>query len=373
MKYDIELIAKIVISRREGRDIVFWGAHQELLDDLNRNGIVVKYIFTGNENLLNSDTQLYKPLRELNGNSYKYFLILPYFMTDKLEWQLSMLEEWEYQYDKDFLAIQPSKEWIISKDNYKLIRDGNRVIGCPSGVRISVYGIDNQVVFKNIALRGKLEIKIKGSHNRIIIENGCELNGNGLIVINGNRHNIYLGNDTKFTDLRVSCLIENSKLVVNNHATFMRNTTFTLHKDDIIEIGQDCMISFDVVFQVGDGHSIFDILTRKNINCGVKAKINGISYSSAIQLGRHVWVGRRSTILGGNTIVRDGCIIGAETFVKGQFNYNNVVIAGVPGKIKRKNVAWSRKNFSENILDCGEYIVPTDDGNIIETDLDLTE
>ena len=269
---------------------------------------------------------------------------------------MGKLEEMEYLYDKDFIGIQPLKEWKVTSDNYRSIGDCNRVIGCPSAVKISIHGIDNEIIFKNVIFNGKLDVKIVGSHNRILIENGCELNGNSVIFVNGNKHNIYIGNNTKFTDVRISCFIENSRLIINEHATFMKNVCFVLHKDDIIEIDSDCLVSFDVVFQVGDGHSIFDIHTGKNINCGVQREENGIQYSNSIQLERHVWVGRRSIILGGNTIIREGSIVGAGAFVKGQYNYNNVIIAGVPAKIKKKDVAWSRKDFSESISDCGECI-----------------
>ena len=52
-----------------------------------------------------------------------------------------------------------------------------------------------------------------------------------------------------------------------------------------------------------------------------------------IKIGSNVWIGTNATILPGST-VSDGCIIGANSLVKGTFP-ENTLIAGNPAVVKR--------------------------------------
>lgn len=114
------------------------------------------------------------------------------------------------------------------------------------------------------------------------------------------------------------------------------------------------MFSFDIIVQTGDGHSIFDIKTGKNINSNKKMKEENILYK--IELGDHVWVGRCGLILGSMkpTVIGSGSIVGAQSVVKGKFP-NNVILAGTPAKVIKKDIAWSRKNMADNMEDCNGY------------------
>lgn len=113
-----------------------------------------------------------------------------------------------------------------------------------------------------------------------------------------------------------------------------------------ISIGTDCMFSVDVALLSGDGHSIFDINPERNINSTTDKLKN-----TELNIGGHVWIGIKSTILG-NTKIGSGSIVGAMSFVKGNFP-NNCILAGNPARLIRKDIAWSRENCAEDILRCG--------------------
>lgn len=122
-----------------------------------------------------------------------------------------------------------------------------------------------------------------------------------------------------------------------------------------LNIGEDCMFSWDVEIRTGDGHSIFDVNTGKNIN-----STSEICGRHSIQIGNHVWIGFRSIILY-DTKIGDGSIVGAGSLVKSKFP-NNCIVAGVPAKIIRYDVSWCRENMEQDVLKCGEkYIERTSD------------
>ncbi len=117
-----------------------------------------------------------------------------------------------------------------------------------------------------------------------------------------------------------------------------------------ITIGDDCMFSSDIFIRCGDGHSIFDVVSGENINSTYE-----ISKGRKINIGNHVWLGMRAAILY-HTKIGDGSIVGAMSLVKGILP-NNCIAAGVPAKVVRKDVSWSRENGAENISECGyQYI-----------------
>ena len=65
-----------------------------------------------------------------------------------------------------------------------------------------------------------------------------------------------------------------------------------------------------------------------------------------VKIGNNVWIGENAVIMAG-TEIGDGCIIGANSVVKGQFK-DSAIIVGAPGHIIRKwnNVdkSWDKAN-----------------------------
>lgn len=93
------------------------------------------------------------------------------------------------------------------------------------------------------------------------------------------------------------------------------------------------MIASSVEIRSDDAHPIFDIESENRIN-----------NSEPIIIGEHVWIGARATLLAGSNI-GDGCVIGLGSIVKGFFP-NNVIIAGVPARLIKKDIAWERPHLN---------------------------
>lgn len=92
-------------------------------------------------------------------------------------------------------------------------------------------------------------------------------------------------------------------------------------KLDVINIYlDDCVISHDFTIMDSDGH-----------------RFNGDIRTKDVIVGKHVWIGTRVTILPGVTVY-DGAVIAAGAVVTKDVPANTLV-AGVPAKVIRVNVA----------------------------------
>lgn len=100
-----------------------------------------------------------------------------------------------------------------------------------------------------------------------------------------------------------------------------------------VHLGDDIMFASQVEIRADDGHPIFDVNTRKRINL-----------PNDVMIGNHVWFGAYTRILGG-TNIGDGSVVGIGSIVKGKFP-NNCIVAGVPAKVVRKDIAWERPHLT---------------------------
>lgn len=105
-----------------------------------------------------------------------------------------------------------------------------------------------------------------------------------------------------------------------------------LRGDGNIYIGNDCMFAYNVTIQMGDGHAIYDKGTNEIIN-----------NNKNIYVGNHVWACADTTFLKG-AFVPDNSIVGTKSLITKKFNTPNIAIAGIPAKIVKNNINWTRKS-----------------------------
>lgn len=94
-------------------------------------------------------------------------------------------------------------------------------------------------------------------------------------------------------------------------------------------IGRDCLFASGIMIRTHDAHPIFDRNTHKRINVPKNVIIEN-----------HVWVGDGVCLLPGANI-GEGSIVGTKTVTSSSFS-DHVVIAGVPAKVIRENICWSK-------------------------------
>ncbi len=95
-----------------------------------------------------------------------------------------------------------------------------------------------------------------------------------------------------------------------------------------VEIGDKCLFSWGVEIRTGDHHVIYKRGSKKVLNP-----------SQDVKIGRHVWAGSNVLILKGCHLADDS-VVGANSVVTKKFTQTNVVVAGVPAKIIKKDVDW---------------------------------
>jgi len=181
----------------------------------------------------------------------------------------------------------------------------------PAGVRrevaegpaLRIEGDDN-VVEIGPGARLTLNIIIVGDGNRIEIGPNCRLNGFAAIKCSG-------------AGLRVGA------------ATTMVNGSLQLHEPGEITIGEDCMIANQVYVSLSDIHPIHDRVSGERLNP-----------AASVQIGAHVWLGLRAMVMKGSRI-GPGAVVAAGAVVSGPVP-DHAVVAGVPARVVRENVEWSR-------------------------------
>lgn len=97
-----------------------------------------------------------------------------------------------------------------------------------------------------------------------------------------------------------------------------------------ISFGNNCLISWENLFMDTDFHKIYE-----------KFSTNRINNDRDIKIGDDVWIGCKNTILKGTTI-SNMSIIGSNSLISSKYLEENIVIAGNPSKVLKKNVIWRK-------------------------------
>lgn len=172
------------------------------------------------------------------------------------------------------------------------------------GCRIVVHGTGNVIEIADGCKLYGFSISITGNNNKIILDK--RVTGNSAeICIEDDGNQIFIGKDTKFAGkIHLACT-----------------------ESTQIRIGEDCLLSSEIVIRTGDSHSIVD----KNGN--------RINHAKSVEIGNHVWVGHRALISKGSRLC-DNSVVGTGAIVTSCFDMQGVVVAGVPAKVISTDIDW---------------------------------
>ena len=179
-----------------------------------------------------------------------------------------------------------------------------------TGKDIKMEGVDgvwedqshNKIYFHS-SLPDEIEIYLNGCNSKISFEEGIAVNG--LTICMGNEGICKIGANTRVV----------GTIMYIAYAT--------------VSIGKECMFASNVEIRTHDAHPIFDRTTHKRINP-----------PKDVVLHDYVWIGEGAVLLPGAEI-GEGSIVGARSVTSSNFG-DHVVIVGVPGKVIRENICWSK-------------------------------
>lgn len=200
------------------------------------------------------------------------------------------------------------------KNNIVDISDGIshkiRIVGNNNRVKISY---DPKVQNKKIRSKSRIKINICGNNNNIIIGDLNQYNNGKLTIDIGN----YVGCD-------------NVNIEIGKHLVFVDAVIYAHQSNVPIKIGDNCLFSSGIVIRSGElPHIIYDTNTNKSIDT-----------SKGIDIGNHVWLGQNVFIMK-HVKLAENSIVGSYSVVTKKFDESNVVIAGNPASIRKRNVNWA--------------------------------
>jgi|694.fasta_scaffold79047_4 acetyltransferase-like isoleucine patch superfamily enzyme len=153
--------------------------------------------------------------------------------------------------------------------------------------------------------RLSLQIYLKGVENQVSLGDGVSGSWN-LYLFGGSR--VEIGSGSRAVGL---------EMYVNYRCS--------------CSVGEDCMISENVVFQTGDGHTLVDLDRRKAIN----------QQPSSIRIGDHCWLGRNSVVLASarEICMGSGSVLGLGSILTRTISMTSLAV-GSPARVLRSRISW---------------------------------
>lgn len=224
-------------------------------------------------------------------------------------------------------------EFINSFFPYKTYHNTNKIYVVEKGVKKElkrkIRGL--RIVFGKKAKNNIVELHLPLFFNDTVFE----LSGScGKITIKHSKNKVEKANFqcASYGEIFID---EDSRITMPNLLIITNNNT--KENPSKVIIGKSCQIGQDIIIRTSDGHAIF--------NVGENVPFNA---PQDIVIGDNVWLGARTTVLKGSKIPNN-TIVGSNTLVNKKFVDENIILAGVPAKIVKRNVYWKREGYGDAI------------------------
>ena len=185
----------------------------------------------------------------------------------------------------------------------------------PGACPLADCGEGNAVHYNQTCVFTDCYISIMGNHNTVIFHDHCNLSGLRIFIL-GDENRIEFG----------------ERVIVN--ASPLQPAVFNAIGGRKILVGDGSLFSNNIEIHTSDYHGIYDMEGRR------------VNPDKDIIIGKSVWVCLGCKILKGS-VIADGSIVGAGTVVSGAFREENVIIAGNPGKIIKRNIFWRHEKMDQ--------------------------
>lgn len=263
--------------------------------------------------------KLYKKAHKLACNKYLFFV--SYYFRKIRKLSLFAPNKRRKLFNKSVV-----KHFLLSFKRYRIKGKNNKVIIISNGEKI---------LFNKYQVLKGLSIEIEGNNNTIEIELPLPRLQNSKCEVKGNNNFIRIGRSPYPIKLvlNLGWTVNNRKIIIGKDFSCTSARLLINEDNASLFIGENCMFSRGIIIRT-DGHTIIDKKTGHILN-----------NIADMYIGNHVWVGENVAILK-NTKISDNSIIGLGSIVTKKICEPNVVIAGNPAKIIKKDISWDRENAS---------------------------
>lgn len=193
-----------------------------------------------------------------------------------------------------------------------------------------IYGVGNVI---DVPEKRSIEIRIEGNNNKITVDKNLEVERRIKIHIYGDNNTVNIAQIKGKIDLHIGA---EARLSVKNCSVDIGESSFSdwckivlLENGSRFELGDDCMFSSNILIRCSDAHTVLS----------PDGKV--LNRATSVKIGNHVWCGQ-DVLISKNTEIPDGCIIGARAVVTKKFTKPNCVLAGVPARVTKEDIRWSR-------------------------------
>lgn len=341
--YKIQALVESTVRNFKNRKVVIWGkcddgdlVSQALFE---QHGIATEYFIESNTNLLNGTTV--RSVAEIENKRGEIYVVIPLRYHKSIVEQLNAfgftaVSDFAYHFHNPITVTKNQMDHNIYSDIY-----GNKIIGDIGNCKIFFRGYNATITIGHSAyIEDDVEIHVEDEVEVVI--------GSNVGIFKNSKWSFHpkckirIGDNCKFQrDGDLSCG-KSAEITIGSNTEIGSRYWIVAHNQTRIVIGKDCMFSRDIMLRTNDGHSIFDIHTGKNLNSVPNEQVN-----KSIIIEDHVWVGAKCSLLY-NTKIGSGSIVGAHSLVKKEYP-NNCMIAGVPARVIRKDIAWAKENNRDNM------------------------
>lgn len=178
-----------------------------------------------------------------------------------------------------------------------------------------------------------VNILFKGRGNRLVVHEGAKISGL-RVRFDGDGGYVEVGANPNVGAARWALRVStDSTIIIGRNVTTTGGCFVSALEGTTVRVGDDVMIASEVQIRADDAHAIYDVETKKRANP-----------SGDISVEDHVWLAWGVFVTGG-TRIGEGSVIGVRSVVTRSVP-NNVVAAGAPAKVVRRNIAWERPHLS---------------------------
>lgn len=170
--------------------------------------------------------------------------------------------------------------------------------------RITIKGLKNRLSIENSNIK-RLKIGISGNNNIVTIHKNCMIRDLNIIM-EGNNLEILIKENCEIGGATIVCCGENSSIYLD----------------------ENCLLASNIEIRNNDGHIIYE---NEVI----------INPSKNIHISNNVWICQNVKILKGTYIGSNSVIALNSLVTKGIYD-NNVILAGSPAKIIKRNITWNK-------------------------------